>query len=186
MNIDTQSKLSAKTVILHWIVGVMMIALLATGTYMESTETLALYPWHKSFGVLIIIFVLYRVFWRVKTGWPTPVRNYTNIEKILSKVVHYLLIIGTVLMPLSGFIMSSMGGHGVALFGIELFARNPDPMNAKEVIALNAGIAKFAHTLHGLGGNILIAGVALHIVGALKHHILDKDGTLRRMLGAEI
>ena len=82
--------------------------------------------------------------------------------------------------------MSAMGGHGVALFGIELVARNPDPINPKEVIALNAGIAKFAHTFHGLGGNILIAGVVLHIVGAFKHHIMDKDGTLRRILGAEV
>lgn len=186
MKLDTHSKLSPNTLALHWIVAIMMIALLTTGLYMETTETLALYPWHKSFGVLIILFVVLRVLWRIKNGWLSPVSNYTKVEKILSKVVHYLLIIGTVLMPLSGFMMSAMGGHGVAFFGIELFARNPDPINPREVIALNAGIAKFAHTLHGLGGNILIAGVVLHIAGAFKHHVMDKDGTLRRMLGAEI
>lgn len=186
MKLDTQTKLSTNTVFLHWIVAIMMIALLATGLYMEKTETLALYPWHKSFGVLIILFVVLRILWRIKNSWPTPVRDYTKMEKLLSKVIHYLLIIGTVLMPLSGFMMSAMGGHGVALFGFELFARNPDPINPKEVIALNAGVAKFAHSLHGLGGNILIAGVLLHIAGAFKHHIIDKDGTLKRMMGSKV
>lgn len=186
MKNDTRQKLSHNTVALHWIVGLLMIGLIATGVYMEENSVYALYPWHKSFGVLIMAFVLMRVLWRMKNGWPAPVRDYSTLEKQLSKVVHWLLIIGTVLMPLSGFMMSAMGGHGVALFGLELVAHNPDPANPQEVIPLNGALAGAAHTLHGLGGNMLIAAVALHVLGALKHHTLDKDGTLRRMLGATV
>ena len=186
MKLDAHSKLSPNTVLLHWLVGGMMIGLLATGLYMEQNEVFALYPWHKSFGVLIALFVALRLAWRVRNGWPSPAGDYTGIEQLLSKMVHHLLLAGTVVMPVSGFMMSAMGGHGVELLGLELVARNPDPADPREVIALDAGLAAIGHTLHGWAGYALIGAVMLHIAGAFKHHILDKDGTLKRMLGAEI
>lgn len=186
MKLDTHSQLSANTLALHWIVGVMMIVLLATGIYMEENEVFALYPWHKSFGVLIALFVVLRVIWRIKNGWLSHVSDYTSIEKLLSKVVHYVLIIGTVLMPISGFIMSALGGHGVDFFGMELVARNPDPADSQEVIALNGPLAGIAHNMHHYAGIAILVGVILHVIGAFKHHIIDKDGTLRRMLGARV
>lgn len=186
MKLDTHAKLSPITISLHWIVAIMMITLLSTGIIMEEFKLFALYPWHKSFGVLIILFVVLRVAWRIKNGWPTHAGDYTQIEKLLAKIVHWLLIIGTVLMPFSGFMMSAMGGHGVYFFGLELVPHNPDPSEPNKVIPLNASLAQIAHTMHGLGGNILIAAVVLHVVGALKHHMIDKDGTLRRMFGASI
>lgn len=79
-----------------------------------------------------------------------------------------------------------MGGHGVALFGIELIVPNPDPANLQEVVPLNARLAQFGHVLHQWGGYLLIGAVILHMIGALKHHLMDRDGTLRRMLGAEV
>jgi len=187
MKLDTASKLSHNTLLLHWIVGIMIISLLGTGIYMEEYDVYALYPWHKSFGVLLVGFAVLRILWRIKNGWPSPVSNYTRIENLLSKIVHYLLLFGTILMPVSGFLMSAMGGHGVDFFWLfELFARNPDPGNPKEVIALNNTLANLAHKTHELGGYIIILAIILHLTGALKHHIIDKDGTLRRMLGAKI
>lgn len=186
MKLDTHSQLSANTLAWHWIVGIMLICLLASGIYMEENEVFALYPWHKSFGVLIAVFVVLRVIWRVKNGWLTHVSDYSSIERLLSKIVHYVLIIGTVLMPISGFIMSAMGGHGVDFFGMELVARNPDPADPKVIVALNGPLAGLAHSMHKFAGIAIIVGVALHVIGALKHHIIDKDGTLRRMLGAKV
>jgi cytochrome b561 len=186
MKLDSHPKLSTTTLFLHWVVGITMIGLLASGIYMAENEVFALYPWHKSFGVLIATFVVLRVLWRIKNGWPTHVSDYSSIEKLLSRIVHYLLIIGTVLMPISGFMMSATGGHGVDFFGLELFARNPDPADPKEVIALNGTLAGTAHGIHEFSGIAILVAVILHVVGALKHHVMDKDGTLRRMLGAEV
>jgi len=186
MHLDSHSKFSSTTLFLHWVVGIMVIGLLATGIYMEENKAYALYPWHKSFGVLIATFVVLRVIWRFRNGWPSPVSDYTKIEKILSRLVHYLLIVGTVLMPVSGFMMSAAGGHGVDFFGLELATRNPDPVDPKKVIALNDALAGTAHSIHHYAGLAIIAGVVLHVAGALKHHVIDKDGTLRRMLGAEV
>jgi cytochrome b561 len=186
MQLDTRSQLSKTTIALHWIVGLSMIGLLAVGQVMEIFEIYSLYPIHKAFGFLIFFIILARVIWRIKNGWPTPVSQYQRHEQILSKLVHWVLIVGTVLMPISGFLMSAVGGHGVDVFGWEVVARNPDPVNAGKVIAHNADIAGTAHTLHGIIGKIMMGAVALHIAGALKHHIADKDNTLRRMLGKAV
>ncbi|MBF6057742.1 MULTISPECIES: cytochrome b [Thiomicrorhabdus] len=180
---DSTSKLSTATIALHWIVALGMISLIASGIYMHETEAFSIYPLHKSFGVLITLFVLWRIYLRIKNGWPTPVRQYKPLEIRLSKIVHWLLIIGTILMPVSGMMMSGLGGHGIPFFGLELLARNPSPENPKEVIAYSESLAFAGKVMHGLGGNILIAAITLHLLGALKHHFIDKDATLLRMLG---
>lgn len=183
---DTQAQLSKQTVFLHWIVAIGVIALLAVGQYMHSFKVYELYPIHKSFGVLIVFFVLWRIYWRTKNGWLQPVRQYKPAEITLAKIVHWLLIIGTILMPVSGMMMSGMGGHGIPLFGLELLPRNPDPMDPSKVIPLNETLAGIGKAMHGLGGKLMMAAVLLHIAGALKHHLIDKDFTLKRMLGKEV
>lgn len=186
MKRDTVTQLSATTIALHWLVAVSIIGLLLVGVYMVETKAYGLYPWHKSFGVIVFLIVLVRVGWRILNGWPEPIRQYPDLERITAKVVHWILILATVLMPVSGFLMSSLGGHGVDLFGVELVARNPDPENPKKVLAHNGDLAGLAHSIHHWVGYILFTAVILHIAGALKHHLMDKDGTLSRMLGRGI
>ena len=183
---DNWEKLSRLTVWLHWIVGLTIIGLLAVGTYMEETKTYELFPIHKSIGVLVFIFVLWRVIWRFKNGWPKPVGTYTKIEQILSKITHWTLIICTLLMPISGMMMSGASGTGFGVFGLEIVAANPDPVNLGKFIAYNGRAAWAGHVLHNNVSTLLIIAICLHIVGALKHHMIDKDGTLRRMLGRKI
>ncbi|MGS2724377.1 cytochrome b [Porticoccus sp. GXU_MW_L64] len=186
MNGDTQQKLSTTSISLHWIVAILMIGLLATGIYMEQTSTYALYPWHKSFGVIIAVFVVVRILWRIKQGWPQQVGSYTAIEVFLASLVHWLLIVGTLLMPVSGFLMSAMGGHGVEVFGWTLFHHNPDPNNPDQTAPINAAVAGAAHSMHWIAGYCIIGALVLHVAGAIKHHAVDKDGTLRRMLGKSV
>jgi cytochrome b561 len=186
MKSDTPNQLGHTTVSLHWIVAIAVIGLLAVGVYMTQTSTLSLYPWHKSFGFSIFFVALLRIIWLMITGWPVPVSQYRRIERILARTVQWLLLLGTILMPISGFLMSSLGGHGVDVFGFEVVARNPDPSNPGKVLPYNAMWASFFSEVHELLGYTLIAAVVLHLSGALKHHLIDKDGTLRRMLGASV
>lgn len=76
-----------------------------------------------------------------------PAANYTKIEYNLSKIVHWVLIIATVIMPISGFIMSGAGGYGVSMFGLEFVAVNFDPV-AKKAIAHNVALAGFMSSTH--------------------------------------
>lgn len=180
---DTQEKLSPITLILHWSVALFMVALLAVGFYMGEFEAYGLYPIHKALGVVALVFVLARVIWRLKNGWPIPVRPLSRIEHRISVLMHWLLIMGTLLMPISGFLFSAFGGYGVEVFGWHLVPRNPNPENATEVIAFNAGISDAAHEAHEVGGVLLVLLIVLHMAAALKHHVIDKDRTLLRMKG---
>lgn len=173
--------LSKTTLVLHWVVGLTIISLIGVGLYMEEYEAFSLYPIHKSIGIILFVFILYRVFYRIKQGWPQPVSQYQKHEVILSKLVHWVLIIGTVLFPISGMMMSGAGGHGIAVFGLELLASNYDA--AGEAIALNATLAGYGHETHEWLGKVMMVAIGLHIIGALKHHFIDKDNTLKRMLG---
>jgi cytochrome b561 len=186
MNKDGADKFATATVVLHWLVGISIIGLLAVGIYMEETKAYALYPLHKSFGVLIFFVAVARILWRIGNGWPVPAGDHQRWEHLLARAIHWLLIIGTVLMPISGFLMSSLGGHGVAVFGFELVPPNPDPANPDKVVAHNEMLAGLSHQVHGAAGVTMIVALLLHVAGALKHHVIDKDGTLRRMLGARI
>ncbi|WP_225879666.1 cytochrome b [Abyssogena phaseoliformis symbiont] len=113
----------------------------------------------------------------------TCLSQYKRIEQIGAKIIHWMLIIGTVMMPISGMLMSGSGGHGLSVFGLELLAINPDEWNPGKAIPLSKSLAGLGNTLHGLGGKIMIFSITLHIIGALKHHFIDKDSTLHRMLG---
>lgn len=186
MQVDTKQKLSSTTVWLHWIIAIMIIGLLMVGVYMEENEVYRLYPIHKSLGVIVFGFVILRVIWRIKNGWPQTIGQQAQLLQLVSKIVHYVLIIGTVLMPISGMLMSGMGGHGINVFGLELLATNPDPLDPNKVLPLNEELAKAGHRMHGVVGNIMFAAIALHIAGALKHHFIDKDGILKRMLGKQV
>jgi cytochrome b561 len=183
---DTKKKLSCVTVALHWIVAVTIIVMIAVGVYMTDFEVYELYPIHKSVGMLIFVVILLRVSWRIKQGWPEAASDYKSWEQTLSKVVHWMLIIGTVMMPLSGILMSSMGGYGLSIFGLELLAATPNPEEAGKMIPINGLLAGIAHETHEIAGKVVFVAILLHLAGALKHHIVDKDGTLKRMLGKNI
>ncbi len=186
MKLDTPNQLSRATLALHWVVGLTMIGLLALGVYMVELETRSLYFWHKSFGFVIFFVIVMRVVWRLKNGWPTPVGEYRHIQHLVAKSVHWALLLGSIFMPISGFLMSSLGGHGVEVFGLEIVTRNPDPENPRKVLPYNEAFGILFHSIHHWLGYFVIATLALHISGALKHHLVDKDSTLKRMLGAKI
>lgn len=183
---DTKQKLSPITIGLHWFVGLAFMAVLAVGFYMEMNEAYGLYPLHKSFGALLFFFVMIRVVWRVINGWPVPLKDDNKMELLVAKVVHWMLILGTILMPLSGMVMSAAGGRGVFIFGFELISRNPDPANPDKIMPINEALAGFAHSAHGVIGIVIAVAILAHIAGAIKHHHVFKNDTLLRMKGKEV
>ena len=182
MNTATAS-LSRTTVTLHWLMALAMIGLTSVGLYMAEFEVWALYPIHKSVGILVLLLAVLRAAWRLKEGWPAPTGQASALQKTLAKAVHWLLLLSTLAMPISGMIFSGASGHGFGIFGLTLMEHHQDPSKPGEVLPLNAGLSKLAHTLHSVIGYVLIAAVLLHVAGALKHHLLDRDASLRRMLG---
>lgn len=178
---DTQQKLSPLTIALHWVIALTIIAMLGVGFYMSINEYYPLYDWHKSFGVLIFVVILVRVWWRIKNGWPVPVRTYPALEHRLAQATHWVLIVGTVLMPISGMLYSGLGGYGIKVFG---WAMVPGNKNAEgQTEPFHTGLSQFGAFTHEWLGYLLAGAIILHLTGALKHHLIDKDRTLLRMLG---
>ncbi len=183
---DTPQQLSRSSLLLHWLVAIGMIGLTAVGLYMSRAEQWFLYPIHKSFGVLVLGLVLVRVVWRLRNGWPAQVAGGTAWEHRLAHAAHWLLIVLTLAMPISGMMHSGAGGHGIAVFGLQLVPSQHKPEAPGEAIPFNASVAEWGEALHEWLGYLLILTVTLHVAGALKHHWVYKDGVLRRMLGQRI
>lgn len=173
--------LSKTEVSLHWIVGIGMIAMIAVGIYMEENEVFSLYGIHKSIGVLLFVVILWRVLVRVRQGWPDNISTGAAWEHWLAKIIHWVLILGTIAMPISGMVDSLMAGRGLSIFGLELVGMN---MGAEgKPVAINEGLSDTASRVHALVGKVMIGAILLHVAGALKHHVIDRDNTLRRMTG---
>lgn len=177
---DTRERLSHITLSLHWLIAVFIIGLMTLGFYMAETSSYDLYPTHKSMGIFIFFFIVIRVLWRWKNGWPQPVAKHHAWEEKLSSLVHWILILGTLAFPISGMLMSVGGGNGLQLFGLDLVSIN---LVNGEKAALNPGLAYYAAKVHESLLPLMGTAILLHIAGALKHHVIDKNNTLKRMLG---
>lgn len=182
---DSSSRsLSPITIGLHWVVGLGCIAMIGVGFFMKNWEVYSLYDTHKSIGVLLLLVIIARVVWRARKGWPKPVSDYTPMEKAASKAAHWGLIIGSLLMPISGFMLSAASGHGVGVFGLRVFPSRYDAEG--QAVAYSEALYSLGKLMHEFGGYLLAAVIVLHVAGALKHHFIDKDQTLTRMLGRPV
>jgi cytochrome b561 len=190
---DTKQKFSAATVSLHWIVAITIFGLWPLGFYMARVRNYSLWPWHQSTGTVLFVFIVIRLAWRFKNGWPQPVSVYTRAEQILAKIVHWTLVVALVVMPLSGLVSGYAGGYDITVFGWQILPDNPnhavvaaDAIHKLRVNPRSEALHDFLQQVHIVMSRILAAAVLLHIAGALKHHLIDRDGTLRRMLGARV
>lgn len=178
---DSREKLSSLTLAFHWAIGPTIIGLLALGIYMvdlpRSEWRSTLYGWHKLAGTTVLMLAAVRILWRWRNGLPSPAGDWPEWQHKLANATHVVLLIATIFLPVSGAVFSYGAGHPVPVLG--LF--NIGPPAAKVV-----WLGDTAQFIHGWAGWIMVGIVALHVAGALKHHVVDKDGTLRRMLGARI
>ena len=126
---------------------------------------------HKATGTVLLLFIIWRVVWRLRQGFPAPVPGMPNWQLLASKVTHWGLLVMMLVMPLSGVTMSLLGGRPISIYG--LFSVPP--------LGKIEALADAAHEVHEYAAWVLAALVALHIAGAFKHLLIDKDGTLARM-----
>lgn len=180
---DTAQTLSPTSRRLHWLVAIGFIGLGAIGFYMANTETWALYDWHKSLGVLLFVVILWRVVRRLIQGWPPAAHSYRRHEILLAKITHWVLLLGTLALPLTGMLYSGASGHGFGVFGLTLVPTNYDLLAPGQVIPYSPFWSDAGQTAHRILGYILAAAIVLHLAGALKHHFIDRDRTLLRQLG---
>jgi cytochrome b561 len=176
-------KIDGTSIALHWIVAAAMIGLLAMGFYMVTNEAWGLFELHKSMGVGTFLVIILRVIWTTRNGLPEQRQDLPPSQRLLASTVHWVLLIGTLAMPISGMLFSACSGHHVGIFGLELYPANVAPGNPDEAISRSPFWEAAMQNTHQCIGYLLVLTILLHVAGALKHHFVDKDATLRRMLG---
>ncbi len=172
---NTENRYGAIAIFLHWLVAILLIGLLILGLYMVavpiSLEKLKLYGWHKEYGMLALMLALIRIVWRVANIIPSL--SLPLWEIIAARTVHWAFYGFMFAMPVTGWIITSAAGLPVSFFGLfvlpNLVSPNPDLMQLFQEI----------HEWLGYG---LIATIVLHTSAALKHHFINKDDILKRML----
>lgn len=161
--------------IIHWVTALLILGLLFIGFYMStlafSEDKLSLYGWHKSFGLLVLILAGVRVVWHVVKRKPAPLSTHKKWEHLVARSVHIFLYLALFIMPLSGWVMSSAGDFTVKFFGYHM----PD------LTQKNESLFNSSRELHEILAYILLLIIGLHMVGALKHHFVDRDTTLCRI-----
>lgn len=156
----------------------MMLLLLPMGFWMValpfSEFKLDVYFWHKSFGLLILFLVGLRLVSRIVKPIPDELPAHAAWERILSKTVRIVFYASMIGMPLSGWVMSSAGDFPVSFFGL---------FEMPTISEKNEQVFKVSKTVHEIFAFTLIGAIGLHIMGGLKHHLIDRDTTLTRMGG---
>mgnify|MGYP000712258474 CR=1 FL=1 len=174
-NTKTRYGLIAKS--LHWLIAILIIAAWGVGIY--ASEFIAdndpsireLFDLHKSTGMAVLMLAVIRLSWRLYNNAP-GLEPMPKVMALAAHSVHYLLYAFMFIQPLSGWAMSSAAGYPPNLFGLFTF---PD------IVAKSQDTVFFYKDLHNVCAYILLALFVLHVSGALFHHFVMKDNTLRRM-----
>ncbi len=191
------TKYSKVAVVLHWLIALTIFAMIGLGWFMtdlprEAPKQMSydlfnwgIYSWdlakeasprtfyfglHKSVGVTLLVLIAFRLFWRITHKAPAMLSSYKAWEVKLATGVHHLLYLLMLVIPVSGLLQAAASKYGVKWFEIKIIPGLNNPA-MREVF----------NQVHEVAVNLLVLVLILHIAGALKHKLIDKDGTMRRM-----
>lgn len=159
---------------LHWIMAALIIANLVLGfTHEALPRDWGVMPLHKSIGLTVLALTVCRIVWRLTHRPPFLPKEMPGWEKSAAHVTHLAFYALMLVVPLSGWIMTSAGSRPLtwfALFDVPKFA-----------VGREDAFTGLAHEAHELLPWLWSALLLLHIGAALRHHLVLKDDVLRRM-----
>ncbi|MDG7056189.1 MAG: cytochrome b [Wolbachia endosymbiont of Meromenopon meropis] len=163
--------------IIHWLMATFLIGMFYSGFYMKRLPVnnelkFTMYTIHKICGITVFEFAIIRVFFRIFTCTPQFSAGLSRFEITMIKVVHFVLYILMILVPLSGYVMSSASGARIKY----LFFHIP------LLISKNKELANAASTLHAILAYFIMFFTVLHVLAALKHTLMDKQNIFRRIV----
>lgn len=180
---NTSTHYGAVAKAFHWTIAAAILAMIPTGfvanawpsdTAQQVAVKVALFSTHKTLGLAVFLLALARIGWALSQPKPAPAAADHPALMTLASVAHWLLYASLVVVPLTGWIQHAASTGFAPIwwpFGQSLPFVPKDP-----------GIASTFATLHNATQWVLTGTLVLHVAGALKHHFIAKDATLRRML----
>jgi cytochrome b561 len=162
--------------VLHWLVALLIFVAFPLGLYMAdlplSPEKLRLFSYHKWIGVTVFMLAGLRVVWRLTHEPPPLPAGHARRQRRLTAAVHGLLYVLILVIPVSGWLMSSAEGVQTVWFGV---------LPLPDLIGKDKALGEQLGELHETLNYIMLALVALHVAGALKHHFIERQPFLQRM-----
>ena len=176
---NSSSRYGWVSIFMHWGVALAVFGLFALGLWMVGLDYYSTWrkdapDLHKSIRLTLFAVMLLRVVWRFVSPPPPTLSSYSRLTRLGAKVGHSFLYLSLFAVMIAGYLISTADGAGIAVFG--LF----------EVPALVSGLpdqADVAGVVHLYLAWALVVFAGLHALAALKHHFIDRDATLARMLG---
>lgn len=177
---NDQQRFGLIAILLHWLIALLTLGLFGLGLWMTD---LGYYDdWyqqapilHEGIGVFFFLLLLLRIVWRWFSPPPKPLATLKKWEKFSSHLVHTLLNILLLVITISGYLIITAKGQAVQVF---------DLFSIPATISGFPNQEDLAGEIHLLAAWAVIAFASLHALAALKHHFINKDSTLRRMLGS--
>lgn len=182
---ERHQRYTAVAIALHWAIALLIIGMIAVGWIMgdmaggPGSPKTAIIQIHKSIGITILLLTVARIVWRLMNP-PPPEPAMPKWQAFLASAVHFILYALMIIMPLTGWIMASaeIAQHETRFFGtVEMYVPGIATLPAET----QKGIADITGNLHSKLAWVIIGLLVLHVAGALKHQLVDKDGLLARM-----
>jgi cytochrome b561 len=173
---ESASRYTRVAVVLHWVVAAVVLAQFPLGWWMQDIPKqppgprAEMFNLHKSIGLTILALMLMRLAWRLGHA-PPALPPMPRWQAFTARATHWLLYLVLIGMPLTGYLGSAYSGYPVKFFGLTL------PSWAAKDVALKDAMS----TAHLMFSWALLGAFGLHILGVVKHVVLQRDGLLRRM-----
>lgn len=162
---------------LHWIMAALVLCVIPAGFVMMNMDDgpaqNRLFDLHRSIGFTILCLAVVRVAVRVANGRPPHLDHVPGWQWIIADTVHYALYALIFIMPLLGWLGSNAFGSQVSVFGL---------FTLPTLVAKDDALSDLFNGWHVRLAFVMTALVALHILAALYHAIIRRDGVLARMV----
>ncbi len=162
----------------HWTLALFIVVLIWLGWFMVDLNYY--HSWyndsltaHKSLGMVALVLAVAKIIWSGYSPAPPLVSSLRVWEKTLARAAHEFLTVAMLVLPVTGYVISTSAGDAVAIFGW---------FDIPALVVADERSRDFAIEVHYYAAYATLLVVILHAGAALKHEFIDRDGVLRRML----
>ena len=173
----TQARYSAGAMLLHWAIAIAVIVnwrIAESAEHLPDAERAAVMANHMALGMVILALTVLRLVWRLVNPAPPLAATVKPWERKVAHATHLLFYVLLVGLPLGGWLATSFYGSGVKIWGLLTVPGLP--------VGMNEDLGHSIFEAHATAGTVMLLLIVLHVLGALKHTFMDKDGNLFRIL----
>ena len=164
------------SVVIHWVMALLILITwsiaIVVGDMPLSPLRIVGFSWHKWLGITVLFLVIIRLLWRATHPAPKLDLKMPIWQEKVMALTHVALYLLMFAIPLVGWLMSSAKGYTVNYFGL---------FDLPDLVGKDKALGHQLKEVHELLANVLVALVGLHVLAALKHQFIDKEGLLGRM-----